>query len=270
MLELTPNLQTPVSQPAFIREATTQTFEKEVLEASKSKPVIVDLWAPWCEPCKQLMPVLERLVTQAGGAVELVKVNIDENPDIAQALRVQSVPTVYAFFQAQPVDGFSGAQPESSLKAFVDKLVKLSQEQGGAENNALAEKLDSILEQANAFLWDGEVQKALSGFDHILQQDENHGRALEGMSLCLMAMGESEAAQEVLQTLETGALETGDAAKQHTPKTARFFLDMQELSAHLPPAEELEQKLAADKADHQSRYDLAQHLLARMQPAAAV
>lgn len=182
-----------------IIDVDTMDFEKNVLEASLKKPVIVDFWAPWCGPCKQLMPVLEKTVAGAGGAVILAKVNIDNNPALAQAMQVQSVPTVLAFFQGQPVDGFMGMKPESEVKEMVDRLVKLGNGQEVQKQAAVsAEHIQSFLEKAAELLSGGDWQAAQTLYVRILQADPENDHAVAGLLRSHIAGGEIAQAKQIL------------------------------------------------------------------------
>lgn len=182
-----------------IMDVDTMDFEKNVLEASLQKPVIVDFWAPWCGPCKQLMPVLEKAVAAAGGTVILAKVNIDNNPELAQAMQVQSVPTVLAFFQGQPVDGFLGVKPESEVKALVDRLVKLGGGQVPQKQAAVsAEHIQSFLDKAAELLSAGDHQGAQTLYVRILQADPENDHAVAGLLRTHIAAGEIDEAKRIL------------------------------------------------------------------------
>jgi putative thioredoxin len=182
-----------------IIDVDTMDFEKNVLEASLKKPVIVDFWAPWCGPCKQLMPVLEKAVAAAGGTVILAKVNIDNNQALAQAMQVQSVPTVLAFFQGQPVDGFMGAKPESEVKALVDRLVKLGGEEVPQKQAAVsAEHIQSFLDKAAELLSAGDTQGAQALYVRILQADPENDHAVAGLLRTHIAAGEMDEAKRIL------------------------------------------------------------------------
>ncbi|MBL1147972.1 MAG: thioredoxin [Pseudomonadota bacterium] len=182
-----------------IIDVDTMDFEKNVLEASLKKPVIVDFWAPWCGPCKQLMPVLEKAVAAAGGTVILAKVNIDNNQALAQAMQVQSVPTVLAFFQGQPVDGFMGAKPESEVKALVDRLVKLGGEEVPQKQAAVsAEHIQSFLDKAAELLSVGDTQGAQTLYVRILQADPENDHAVAGLLRTHIAAGEMDEAKRIL------------------------------------------------------------------------
>src|SRR5882724_6768503 len=185
-----PGATPPTAPSGHIKDASLTSFAADVLDASMDVPVIVDFWAPWCGPCKQLGPLLERLVTEAKGAVRLVKVNIDENPEIAQQLRIQSVPTVYAFKNGQPVDGFMGAVPESQIRAFIQQL---SGGQGGHDHAA------EILAAAEEAFSAGDVGMAAQAYAHVLQDEPGHPKAVAGLARCYLKSGDLERAKTTLQ-----------------------------------------------------------------------
>ena len=233
-----------------IKDSGLATFAADVLEASREVPVIVDFWAPWCGPCKQLGPVLEKAVTEADGAVRLVKVNIDENPEIAQQLRIQSIPTVFAFKDGQPVDGFMGALPESQIKAFVSGLSGPGHDHGGAGH---AEEVLAMAAEAFAA---GDIGTAAQAYGHVLQDDPGNPKAVAGLATCYLKSGDIERAKTTLQLVRP------DGAADDAIRAAEAELKLLESAAQAPrgEVEVLKAKLAADANDHQTRFDLAQAL----------
>lgn len=226
---------------AIIKDVTAASFQADVLEASMSVPVIVDFWAPWCGPCKQLGPLLEQQVKAAGGAVIMAKVNIDEEQEIAGQLGVQSVPTVVAFVGGRPVDGFVGAQPESQIKAFVEKLA-------GPVGPTPAEQM---MDEALAALEAGDIQSAAQGFAGAMQQDPTNMDAVAGLANCYIAAGQADHAKELIDQLP--------ADKQSHPAIAQVLatLSQAEEAANAGPVAELEAKVAANPNDPEARYELA-------------
>jgi putative thioredoxin len=227
---------------AFIKDASLETFAADVLEASRDVPVIVDFWAPWCGPCKQLGPALEKVVTEANGAVRLVKVNIDENPEIARQLRIQSIPTVYAFKNGQPVDGFMGAVPESQLRAFVQQLT-------GGELGA--SHADEVLAAADEAFAAGDLGNAAQAYGHVLQEEPGHPRAVAGLARCYLQSGDLDRARTTL------GLVRPDGAADEAIRTVEAELKLREQAAQAGDSAPLNAKLASDPNDHQARYDLA-------------
>ncbi|MBL8659827.1 MAG: thioredoxin [Rhodospirillales bacterium] len=223
-----------------IKDGTIQSFSADVINASMERPVIVDFWAPWCGPCKTLTPTLERLVRQAKGAVRLVKINIDENQTLATQLRIQSVPTVYAFVGGQPVDGFVGAQPESKLKAFVDTLV------GGA-----GDPLADAVEQGRAALDRGDFKSAAKAFSAVLAQDPNNAKAVAGMIRSYAGAGNATAARRLIDGL------SAEVKRHPEVLTALAAVELVEQSKKGGDVARLRATVAARPDDPQARLDYA-------------
>ncbi|HWF65272.1 MAG TPA: thioredoxin [Rhizomicrobium sp.] len=243
------------SSSPHIKDSGLATFAADVLEASREVPVIVDFWAPWCGPCKQLGPILEKTVNDTEGAVKLVKVNIDENPEIAQQLRIQSIPTVYAFKNGQPVDGFMGALPESQVKAFVGGLMgdapgghdHAGHEHGGPGH---AEEVLAIAADALAA---GDIGAAAQAYGHVLQDDPGNPKAVAGLASCYLKSGDIERARTTLQLVRP------DGAGDEAIRAVEAELKLRENAQAAPrgEVEVLKAKLTQNAGDHQTRYDLA-------------
>ncbi len=234
-----------------IIDGTDASFMKDVVEASKTVPVIVDFWATWCGPCRTLGPAIEAAVAKAGGKVKLVKIDVDANPGYAGQLRVQSIPTVYAFWQGQPVDGFQGALPPSELDKFIAKQVELG---GGA--GAEAEDLTAAIEAAEQMLAEGAIQDATETFVAILQEEPTNIRAYAGFVSCFLAMGDVEQAEAALN----GA--PAEIASAPELESLRAKIALTHAAAKAGPVTELEARLFENPTDHQARLDLAVALLA--------
>src|SRR6476659_486164 len=241
---------------SFVKDTTTQSFMKDVIEESKRQPVLVDFWAPWCGPCRQLTPVLEKTVRAAKGKVKLVKMNIDDHPAIPGQMGIQSIPAVIAFVNGQPADGFMGAVPESQVNAFIDKLTK-GMTAPGEPNIA------EILQEAEAVLAEGDPAAAAQIYAEVLGFDSTNIAALAGLAKCYVTTGAVEQAKQTLGMVPES--KRNDAAV----KAVQAAIDLAEQAESLGPVAELEQKVAANPLDHQARFDLATALNAQGNRAAA-
>ncbi|MGB9327022.1 MAG: thioredoxin [Pseudolabrys sp.] len=224
-----------------VKDTTTQGFMKDVIEESKHQPVLVDFWAPWCGPCKQLTPVLEKAVKAAKGKVKLTKMNIDEHPAIPGQMGIQSIPAVIAFSNGQPVDGFMGALPESQVMAFLERITKGAD---GAEEKDLLKVADTTLAEGNA-------AGAAELYAQILAEDSSNVQALAGLARCYVGTGALDQAKQTLALVPEA--KRNDAAVA----AARAALEVAEQAKSIGPVADLEQKVLANPLDHQARFDLA-------------
>jgi putative thioredoxin len=239
----------PVAAPAgdLIKETTTQTFVKDVIEESKRQPVLIDFWAPWCGPCKQLTPILEKVVKAAKGKVKLVKMNIDDHPAIPGQMGIQSIPAVIAFVNGQPADGFMGALPESQVTAFLERLTK----------GAVGAEEKDLLKAGDDALAEGDATTAAEIYSSLLAEDAANVPALAGLARAQVASGGLDQAKQTL------ALVPENKRNDPAVAAARAAIELTEQSQSVGPIAELEQKVAADPKDYQARFDLAVALNAK-------
>lgn len=231
----------------FVKDTTTAGFTKDVLEESRHQPVLVDFWAPWCGPCKQLAPALEKVVNEAKGRVKLVKLNIDDHPSIPGQLGIQSIPAVIAFVNGRPMDGFMGAIPESQIRQFIDKI-------GGPAGADEAAEIEAVLEEAKGLLDAGDTDGAAQLYAAVLQADPENGKAVAGMVECLLALGQTERAQQMLDSLPE------EIAKQPEVQAVSLKLTQIAEARKLGDPRALEHELSLNPDHHESRMKLAKIL----------
>jgi putative thioredoxin len=239
--------ENPAAADGLVKDTTTAAFRQDVIQESSKQPVLVDFWAPWCGPCKQLTPVIEKAVKAAGGKVKLVKMNIDEHPQIPGQLGIQSIPAVIAFTKGQPVDGFMGALPESQVKGFIERLV-------GPVGPSPAEDL---LAQADARAAEGDAGAAAELYAAVLAQDPENVAAIAALAKLHLDLDDLEGAKRFLAM--------APSAKENDPAIAgaRAAIELAEQAASLGDTGEFERRLEANPLDHQARFDLALALNAR-------
>jgi putative thioredoxin len=237
------NLDGSAAKPAKVKDVTSASFKADVLAASTKQPVLVDFWAPWCGPCKQLAPVLEKAVADAGGKVTLVKMNIDEHPQIAGQLGIQSIPAVIAFDRGQPVDGFMGALPDSQVRAFIERLV-----------GPLSGGSDAIIAEAEAAAIAGDIDGAAELYARVLAEEETNPKALGGLARLHVDAGDLDQARAVLSMASPPA-----PGKDPDPAiaAATAALHLAEQASSVGDLAPLQKALAANPDDHQARFDLA-------------
>ncbi|MBY5754098.1 thioredoxin [Rhizobium leguminosarum bv. viciae] len=229
---------------SYITETTTANFAKDVIEESRKQPVLVDFWAPWCGPCKQLTPVLEKVINEAKGRVRLVKMNIDDHPSIAGQLGIQSIPAVIAFVNGRPADGFMGAVPESQIQQFIDRIA------GPAGADEAAE-IEAVLAEAAELLAAGNINEAAQLYGAVMQADPENAKALAGMAECMIAANQHQRAREILTELPE------ELAKDAGIQAVLMKLEQIEEARKLGDPVALERELAANPDDHEARIKLA-------------
>ncbi|MBZ9790722.1 thioredoxin [Rhizobium sp. 3T7] len=228
----------------YVKDTTTANFTKDVIEESRNQPVLVDFWAPWCGPCKQLTPVLEKVVNEAQGRVKLVKMNIDDHPSIAGQLGIQSIPAVIAFVGGRPADGFMGAVPESQINQFIDRIA-------GPAGADQAAEIEGVLKEADELLASGDINGAAQLYGAVMQADPENAKALAGMAECMIAANQHERAREALTELPE------EMAKDPAIQAVSKKLDQIEEARKLGDPVALEQDLARNPDDHEARLKLA-------------
>lgn len=237
-----------------IKDGSTASFARDVIEASRTHLVLVDFWAPWCGPCKQLTPVLEKVVRSYGGKVLLVKVNADEHPALTGQLRIQSLPTVYAFRDGRPLDGFMGVQPESAIRALIDRAL-------GEDAEA---DIAAVLAAADEAREAGDLQAAAEAYAAVLQEDQQNAAALAGLAQCYLASGDAERAAQMIELVPP------DKRNLAAVQSVKAALELARHAGEADNSADLAQAVDQNPADHQSRFDLAVGLAARGKKAEAL
>ena len=238
---------------ANVIDINQDQFLEEVVEKSKTIPVLVDFWAPWCGPCKQLTPVLEKLVNSKNGKIILAKVNVDENQAIAAQLKIQSIPTVYGFVDGKPIDAFQGAQPESQIEKMIDKLIEATP----------GNEIPKLLEEAESFFKDQKFDEALQIYENLISLDPGNPKCISGMLRCLMQLNRYEDASEILESLDEKTFEDQEIQK------IKKLIENMESSSEGKTIEELKSILSNDTNNHDLRFELAEKYFSQNQSAEA-
>ena len=233
----------------IIVDSDTASFSNDVIEASKTGPVLVDFWADWCAPCKQLTPILEELVKSYKGLIKLVKIDTEKNQELSQQLQIQSLPTVYAFYEGQPIDGFSGAMPENEVKKFINKVIDAS---GGNK----IEELQKAIEDAEKLFNEEDFESALNAFSNLLSAEANNAKIIAGYGKCLLKLDRNEEVKELLEGLEEDMLKD----KNIISLIALSKLEKNNKTAGMP--EEYIEEVNINPNNHELRFKLAEAYLA--------
>ena len=238
---------------ANVIDINQDQFLEEVVEKSKTIPVLVDFWAPWCGPCKQLTPVLEKLVNSKNGKIILAKVNVDENQAIAAQLKIQSIPTVYGFVDGKPIDAFQGAQPESQIEKMIDKLIEATP----------GNEIPKLLEEAESFFKDQKFDEALQIYENLISLDPGNPKCISGMLRCLIQLNRYQDASEILESLDEKTIEDPEIQK------IKKLIENMKSSSEGKTVEELKLILLNDINNHDLRFELAEKYFSQNQVAEA-